>query len=283
MPKESLPDKSKPKQQLKRNTSRVNSSEANAFFAKWAPNAVSKSSNTITKPKKTSTVIVSESEDEILLKSPKVKKKGKKKEPTRPTYSLEEYQTSSPARSSGSSKNAAGSRGMGGPGPSSSKIAKRPGGVFAGTIGVIPRPPVHDSSAISRQTSLTTPVPKSSTTTKSKSSNTPIAKSSTTPIPKSSTTPAPKSKVNPSRPSDTTKQDGLEAIKQTMRKPAKVEISAAQLQFEREHGPLLDPVLSKEEMKRNEELEAEKVSALEFMRNYKQTVDIDLYVLMSVI
>jgi hypothetical protein len=265
MPKEAALDKSKPKQQLKRNTSRVDAKEANAFFAKWAPNAVSKSSNTITKPKKPSTVMVSESEDELLLRSPKMRKKEKKKETTRPTYSLEEYQTSSPARSSGSSKNGTGSRGMGGPGPSSSKNAKRPGGVFGGTIGVIPRPPVHDSSAVSRQSSLSTPVPKSSTT----------------PIPKSSTTPAPKSKVNPSRPIDTTKKSGLEAVKQSMRKPPKVEISAAQLQFERDHGSLLEPVLSKEEIKRNEELEAEKVSALEFMRNYKQTVDIDLYVLLS--
>jgi hypothetical protein len=267
MPKDPPPDKSKPKQQLKRHTSRVNANEANAFFAKWAPNAVSKSSNTITKPKKPSTVIVSESEDEVLLRSPKMRKKEKKKETTRPTYSLEEYQTSSPpSRSSASSQKATGSRGMGGPGPSSSKNAKRPGGVFGGTIGVIPRPPVHDSSSTSRQSSLTTPVPKSSTI----------------PIPKSSTTPAPKSKVNPSRPTDTTQKSGLEAIRQSMRKPPKVEISAAQLQFERDHGSLLEPVLSKEEIKRNEELEAEKVSALEFMRNYKQTVDIDLYVLLSI-
>jgi len=68
-----------------------------------------------------------------------------------------------------------------------------------------------------------------------------------------------------------------------MRKPPKVEISAAQLQFERDHGSLSDPVLSKEEIKRNEDLEAEKVSALEFMRNYKQTVDINLYVLVPMI
>jgi hypothetical protein len=66
-----------------------------------------------------------------------------------------------------------------------------------------------------------------------------------------------------------------------MRKPPKVEISAAQLQFERDHGPLLDPVLSKEEIERSEELEAEKATAFEFLKNYKQTVDIDLYVLLS--
>jgi len=264
MPKDPALDKPKPKQQLKRNTSRVNPSEANAFFAKYAPHA----SGTITKPKRSSTVIVDESEDELLLRSPKVNKKEKQKETARPTYSLEEYQTSSPlSRSSGSSQKGTGSRGMGGPGSSSSKNAKRPGGVFGGTIGAIPRPPVHDSSAISRQSSLTTPVPKYSTT----------------PAPKSSITPAPKSKVNPSRPTDTNKKSGLEAVKQSMRKPPKVEITAAQLQFEREHGPLLEPVLSKEEIKRNEELEAEKATAFEFLKNYKQTVDIDLYVPLSMI
>jgi len=102
------------------------------------------------------------------------------------------------------------------------------------------------------------------------------------PIPRPSIIPAPKAKVNPSRPTDTTKKTGLEAIKQSMRKPPKLEVSAAQLQFERDHGSISDPVLSKEEIKRNEDLEAEKVSALEFMRNYKQTVDIDLYVLVAI-
>jgi hypothetical protein len=283
MPKDPPPEKSKPKQQLKRTTSRVNADEANAFFAKWAPNAVSKSSNTITKPKKPSTVMVSESEDELLLKSPKMKKKEKKTETARYT-SLEELQTSSPpSRSSSSSKNATGSRGMDGPGPKSTKsAAKKSNGVFGGTINKYPRAPVHDSSAISRQLSSITPVPKSSNTTKTQSSTTPLIKTSNTPIPKSSTTTAPNSKVNPSRPTDNTKKNGLEAVKQSMRKPPKVEISAAELQFERDHGSLLEPVLSKEEIKRNEELEAEKVSALEFMRNYKQTVDIDLYVLLSI-
>jgi hypothetical protein len=267
MPKDPPPDKPKSGPKLKRNTSRVNSSEAKAFFAKWAPNANSESSNTMTKPKKSSTVIVDESEDELLLRSPKVKKKEKQKETTRPTYaSLEEYQTSSPARSSGSYKNATGSRGMGGPGPNPTKnAAKKSNGVFGGTINKYPRAPVYDSSSISRQSSLTTP----------------FSKPSTTPVSKSSIIPAPKSKVNPSRPTDTTKKSGLEAVKQSMRKPPKVEISAAQLQFERDHGPLLDPVLSKEEIERSEELEAEKATAFEFLKNYKQTVDIDLYVLLS--
>ena len=269
MPKETPPDKQKPaKATLKRNTSRVDSVQANAFFAKWASNAdptSSKSSNTIPKAKK-STVMVSESEDELLLRSPKMKKKEKKKEIGRPTYtsSLEELQTSSPpSRSSSSSKKATGSRGVGGPGPKSiHSAAKRSNGVFGGTINKYPRPPVHDSSAISRQSSLNTPVPESTSK----------------PGPRSATTPAPKPKVNPSRPIDNTKKNGLEAIKQSMRKPAKVEISAAQLQFEREYGPDLAPVLSKEEKKRMEELEMEKASAFEFLKNYKQTVEIELYV-----
>jgi len=54
-----------------------------------------------------------------------------------------------------------------------------------------------------------------------------------------------------------------------MRKPPKVEISAAQLQFERDYGPDLAPVLSKEEKQRVEELEMEKASAFEFLKNYK--------------
>jgi hypothetical protein len=270
MPTQSSLDRSKPTKsgpKLKRNTSHVDSVRANAFFAKYCPNANPSNSNTITKPKKPNMVMVSESEDELLLKSPKEKKrKEKNKDTVRQTYSLEESQASSPpSRPSSSAKKATGSRSMGGPGPSSSKSAKSSYGVFGGTINKFPRAPVHDSSAISRQSSLTTPVPKSSTT----------------PVPKSSTTSGPKSKVNPSRPTDTTKKSGLEAIKQTMRKPAKAEISAAQLQFERDYGPTLEPVLSKEEIKRNEEHEAEKVLALELLRNHRQTVDIDLYVLLS--
>jgi len=266
MPKEPSPDKSKPaKATLKRNTSRVDSVQANAFFAKWGSNTDSKSSDTIPKHKK-STVIVSESEDELLLRSPKMKKKEKKKEIGRPTYtsSLEELQTSSPpSRSSSSTKRTIGSRGVGGAGPRPTKsAAKRSNGVFGGTINKYPRPPVHDSSAISRQSSLNTHVPKSKIK----------------PGPKSATTPAPKSKVNPSRPVDNTKKSGLEAIRQSMRKPPKVEISAAQLQFERDYGPDLAPVLSKEEKQRMEELEMEKASAFEFLKNYKQTVEIELCV-----
>jgi hypothetical protein len=78
------------------------------------------------------------------------------------------------------------------------------------------------------------------------------------------------SEVNPARPG-TTRSSGLEAFKDTMRRPQeeKVEKTAAELQFERDMGgdqPVL-PVLSKQEEKERAEMDLARLKFFEEAKN----------------
>lgn len=258
--------KSKPKPEVKdkRGMSDAKVGTINAFFAKYNKQANPNTSNSSATSRKPKVVEVEESDDELLLKSPpKIKRKEKEKnmEKTKPYASLEDMQTSSPpsSRSLINKKKVSRARApdWGGPGPSTLKksvVKKTPHGVFGGTVNKFQSRP-HDSSAISRESSVT-------------STSTSLSKHRTKPNPK----------VNSNQPSDTSKTNGLEAVKDSMRKP-KVVVTPAQLQWERDYGPMpVTPVLSEKEKKKREEDELTKAKAMEFIKSHQRTVEIVMYV-----
>lgn len=196
------------------------------------------------------------SDDEPPLRPLVRKKKQQEQTHTANPSSLEELQSSSPpGRSSTSKPGKIGARlpQGGGSGPSSTKKAnKQSYGVFGGTINKIAAKPKPIDST-------------------KRSGNLP-------PGPKSKVLPAgSKSKNNSLGKQTANGSGGMEAIKDTLRqpKPVVVEKTAAELQWERDHGP--DEVLLPDF---GQEAEKTKLSANRFFDEYRNRVkpELELYV-----
>jgi len=221
------------------------------------------------------------SDDEVRRK---VMKKKKLKVTARHTASLEELQASSPPPNSSytnkntnkqSEKN--GSRVSQAPHPSGSSKIKKPqaraGGVFGGTINKISKPQPKPAYGPFSGTINKFP---SNPRLQPQPQGIPIKRSAHLP-------PGPKSKVNPSRPDGNGKRKigGLEAVKDTLRKPKVpvVEKSAAQIQWERDNGP--DALVLKKSEKEEKAIELFNEEANRFFeeaKNCPKPVEIERYV-----